>query len=239
MSFRSDESGGLRWKTAAIASIALVLIVVAVTWTVLAQSDDQNTAAPSPSPSAKPSASPSAPPAEGYESACGLTGGSTQTPTEAPADVKWQRDEGWPYPISDSAGPGERPADGPWSCFARTPMGAVIAAATIDARLGVVDDFEQAVSQQVVAGIGQDALLAKGRPPAANTTDIKGFIVESFTPDDAVISLYLVQQEQNFTCSAELAWRDGDWKLRAQRDGSTLTGCIRSEPAQFVPWGDS
>lgn len=239
MSFRFDEGGGLRWRTAAIGAIALVLIAVAVTWTVVAQGDDQNTTAPSPDPSTTPSASPSAPPPEGYESACGLSGGSTQTPSEAPADVNWQRDEGWSFPISGSAGPGDRPADGPWSCFARTPTGALIAAATIDPRINRVDDFEKAVNQQVVAGVGREALLAKGPAPTTNIVDIKGFIIESYTPDDAVVSLYLVQQNQNLTCSAELAWRGGDWKLRAQRDGSTLTGCIRSEPARYIPWGES
>lgn len=112
-----------------------------------------------------------------------------------------------------------------------------MAVATIAPQLDAVDDFEGAVEQQVVPGVGRDALLATGPAPAPNVTDIKGFIIESYTPDDAVISLYLVQQGQNFTCSAEVAWRDGDWRLRVQQDGSTLSGCIQSEPARFVPWG--
>lgn len=239
MSFNSGEGGGLRWRTAAAAAIALVLIAVGITWTVVAQSDDSNSAAPAPTPSPTSDPTPSAPPVEGYESSCGLSGGSTQVPTGAPPGVSWQRSDGWPYPISETAGPGKRPADGPWSCFARTPTGALIAAATIDPRINAVDDFDAAVNEQVLAGIGRDALLSKGQTPASNEIDIKGFIVESYTPDDAVISLYLVQQEQNFTCSAEVAWRDGDWRLRAQTDGSTLTGCIRSEPARYVPWGDN
>lgn len=238
MTFNGGDRG-VRWRTVAIGAVVLAVLVAGLTWVVVSRDgDDPPATAPAPG-SPSPTSSVSPPTAgEAYDSACGLKGGSTQIPTSEPADIKWARIEGWAFPISASAGPGKRPAAGPWSCFARTPMGAVIAAYTIDLRLSFVSDFEAAVKQQVSPGVGRDALLAQGSERPEAITDTKGFIVESYTPDDAVISLYVVQQGESFTCSVEVQWRDGDWKLRALADGSTSSGCIRSAPPKYVPWGD-
>lgn len=239
MSYSSGDGGGLSWRTAALAAVALVVIAAGITWTVAAQGDGQDSVSPAPTPTTSTSPTVSPPPEEGYESSCGLNGGSTQVPTVEPSDIEWVRLEGWAYPISDSAGPGKKPRNGPWSCFARTPMGAVIAAYTIDLRLVFVDDFEAAVRAQVVPGVGRDALLSQGQPePPGSITDTKGFVVEAYSPNDAVVSLYVVQQGRSFTCSVEVQWSDGDWKLRAQSDGSTASGCIEAEPPRYVPWGD-
>lgn len=228
----------LRWLL--IGAVLLVLVAVAVTLLVVERQDSGGDAVASPTtePTMAPSPTDPAPTAEGYESACGLRGGSLQMPTQEPADLKWERIDGWAYPISPSAGPGRRPADGPWSCFARTPMGAVLAAYTIDLRLAYVDDYAAAVRQQVVPGIGQQALLEKGQQPSEVVTDTKGFVIESYSPDDAVVSLYVVHQSRSFTCSIEVQWRNGDWALRALPDGSTASGCIESVPTRYVAWGD-
>ncbi len=233
--------GGVRWRTVAIGAVVLAVVVAGLTWVVVSRDgDDAPATAPAPG-SPSPTSSVSPPTAgEAYDSACGLKGGSTQIPTSEPADIKWTRIEGWAFPISASAGPGKRPATGPWSCFARTPMGAVLAAYTIDLRMAVVDDagFDAIVEQQVSPGVGRDALVALGNQKPESITDTKGFIVESYTPDDAIISLYVVQQGQSATCSVEVQWRDGDWRLRALPDGSTSSGCVRAAPPKFVPWGD-
>ncbi|TCI96376.1 hypothetical protein [Aeromicrobium sp. IC_218] len=229
----------LRWLL--IGAVLLVLVAVAVTLLVVERQDSGGDAVASPTtePTTAPSPTDPAPTdGESYESACGLRGGSLQMPTQEPADLKWERADGWAFPVSPSAGPGRRPADGPWSCFARTPMGAALAAYTIGFRLAVVEDFEAAVRQQVAPGVGQQALLQLGQEPAEDTVDTKGFVIESYSPDAAVVSYLLVQQGRNFTCSTEVQWRDGDWVLRALADGSTSSGCIESTPTRYVPWGD-
>jgi hypothetical protein len=116
-------------------------------------------------------------------------------------------------------------------------MGTVVAAYTINARLGLALDFEAVVESQTVPGVGQDALLAQGQEEAEGVTDTKGFVLESFSNDDAVVSYYVVQQGRGFTCSSEVQWRENDWRLRLQADGSASSGCVESAPARYVTWG--
>ncbi|MFY0409916.1 hypothetical protein [Solicola sp. PLA-1-18] len=227
-----------------IAAVVLIAIVALVTFLVVRSTDSDTDAASEPATptasSAPPGPSDSAPSAgETYDSACGLRGGSLQEPTQQPDDLTFERVDGWAYPISKSAGPGRRDPQGAWSCFARTPTGAVVAAQVIGLRVGLASDFSAVVRAQTVPGVGQNQLLQAGQPEGQGITDTKGFVLESYSNDEAVVSYYLVQQGRSFTCSQEVQWRDDDWKLRLGSDGSTSSGCVESAPSRYVPWGSS
>lgn len=235
MMFISKETGELSWRAVTATSLAAAVLIAALAWVVVGRDSNSDTVAPKPTPA--PTTTGEAP-KNAYESACGLKGGSTANPPEKPTDTTWETIEGWPIPISASAGPGKRTKDGPWTCFARTPTGAAFAFYTIITRLQLAEDYNAVVTSQVAAGPGQDAVLADGQSGPAPVYEPKGFIIESYNLDDAVISIYVVQEGRAFTCSGEVAWRAGDWRLRAAADGSTALGCDESEPPSYVPWGD-
>ncbi|HEY8719437.1 hypothetical protein [Pengzhenrongella sp.] len=186
-------------------------------------------------------AAPSSAPSPRYESACGLSGGTTGSPTAEPRDLKWVALDGWYLPISPSAGPGVRSDAGPWKCFARTPTGALLASAVIVLRAdGLADDFETVIREQTMPGPLQDAKIAAGKQvmPSASTAPL-GFRIDKYTDDEATISLYVSQGGAgDFTCSGIVQWYEGDWRLRLAPDGGTAQSCIQGPPlGDYIPWG--
>jgi hypothetical protein len=184
--------------------------------------------------------------AAAYDSACGLTGGSNATPTTTPA-TQWQSvadgfgNDGWSAAITTAYGPGVRTPDGPWSCFARTPTGAAIAAYSIGLRINVAKDFSAVVKKQTATGPGQAALLAKGPSVTPGSPTIPaGFVIDSYTAQAAAVRYYLRQGGLTFTCSVNVQWsggEKGDWLLELAADGGTSTSCVQGAPNRFVPWG--
>jgi hypothetical protein len=216
------------WHSRRTLAAGLVLVAVAIgaTWAALGRSQDSH------------------PGAAGYDSACGLQGGATATPTTAP-DVQWENIDGNWLPVSTSQGPGRRSASGPWSCYAHTPTGAVLAAWGIPAGW-TPTDFAGAVKQQTVPGPGQDALLKQGlgSTPANQRPTPTGFRVNAYDGQSATVTFYMQQRGTNVSCASSVQWIGadaGDWALRPSIDGSDLTGCQLSPPdpraSDFVAWG--
>lgn len=178
-----------------------------------------------------------------YESACGLSGGRTDVPTEAPGDITWENTDGWYLPISAAHGPGDRSDTGPWSCYAQTPAGAVLAAYSIPIRLSTAEDFEAVVDEQVAPGLGQTALLEDGLPPAQQGQSLVplGFTVDRYTNEEATVSFFLRQSDTEYTCAATVEWfgadEGGDWRLRVGTEGDIYSGCIEGPPSEHVSWG--
>lgn len=256
MADNEDEASIIQRPRTIIAAVVAVIVLGLVAWLVLGRGSDNSAAsAPpiSPSPTTTTSAgggtlagtptpSASKPLDSNYDSACGLKGGTTSVPTDTPLGVDWQNVGGFYFPVSETAGPRARPPSGPWSCFARTPTGAVIAAYTIAVRVSVAADFKAVVTQQTVPGVGQSALLAQGqqRPGNGATTIPRGFLVDSYTNDDATVTFYLRQASSDATCSMHVQWyggAQGDWLLRLETDGGTSSGCIQGPPSRYVRWG--
>ncbi len=176
-----------------------------------------------------------------YNSACGLSGGSTVIPSSAPADVKWESEEGWYFPVSESAGPENRAPKGPWSCFAQTPTGAVLAGYTIAMRVdGAAEFWEEVVKAQTVPGVAQQTRLEGGAPTPADTPTVPlGYLVDSYTNDAATVTYYLRSGSYEVSCSLQVEWQggdEGDWMLRLQSNGDTVSGCIQGAPSRYVPW---
>jgi hypothetical protein len=186
----------------------------------------------------------STPTAAAYDSACGLHGGATGTPTTTPA-TQWQDFGPTWLPVSAEHGPGVRSANGPWSCFSHTPTGAVLAAFTIPYRTAVAPDFASVVKQQTVSGPGQAALLKQGQTPETSENLIVpvGFHIDGYTGDTATVSFQMLQKGLDFLCTSGVQWSGGpkgDWLLRLQPDGGVLLGCTQEkafDQPDFVKWG--
>jgi hypothetical protein len=178
----------------------------------------------------------------GYGSACGLVGGDTAMPTKGPA-VQWQNIDGNWLPISTTQGPGRRSATAPWTCYAHTPTGAVLAAWDIPGRM-VPGTLAAVVKQQTLPGPGQAALLASGLGAGPVDEVPVGFEINAYDGGTATITLYAQKAAVVARCSTALQWvggDKGDWALRLAPDGSGRVGCEQVltdlRPQNFVAWG--
>lgn len=216
-----------RTRTLLIAAgaVAAAIVLVAVLVVVLGRGKS-TTADNQPAPTKPTTTAPS----------CGLPGTPGPAVTGA-TNVRWDTQTGYPLPISATDGPAKRDPTGPWSCYARTPSGAVLAAYTIPIRVaGVASNWQAVARQQTMPGAGQDALIAAGLHETTSTTP-RGFSVAAYSPDRATIADYEHTGQGDFTCTTDVRWYQGDWRIELQSDGSTSTGCSADVPANFTPWG--
>ncbi|HSX98925.1 MAG TPA: hypothetical protein VLG91_16275 [Streptomyces sp.] len=165
-------------------------------------------------------------------------------PTEAPRDFHWKANGTGLVPVSKAAGPLKY--DGPvWSCFAHTPLGAVMAAHSITDHLSY-DGWRKVVNKQVVPGAGRDALIASRSQEADKSTTgspdaggYAGFTVLSYDETRAtVMVLVRGMGDGGFgSASVTMRWQDGDWKLSPDPDGTVYSGVSQvSGTDGFVTW---
>ncbi|MDX6363074.1 MAG: hypothetical protein QOC85_2084 [Streptomyces sp.] len=235
-----------------IVSAGFVLVLLVIAGFALVGGDDDG-----PSGAASGTApSPSAASGDGKGGGDGKKGGSAgrpagcrtddsdqAKPTKAPKDFTWKADGTGLVPVSRTAGP--RTYDGPvWSCFAHTPMGAVLAAHAITDHLSY-PGWREVVERQVVPGAGRDALVASrsrqedkptsGKPDAGGYA---GFSVLSY--DKKAVTLMFLLRGPNTsyaTTSVTVRWHDGDWKLAPDPDGTIYAGMAKVTGTDgFVAW---
>lgn len=125
---------------------------------------------------------------------------------------------------------------GPWSCYTRTRSGAVLAGYVIALRIGLADDREAVIREQTMPGPGQDVLLASV-PNSSEVVTPGGFDIAAYSADASTIRYRLATGNGEFTCTTDVRWSDGDWRLVVGDDGSTSSGCVRGVPDEFTPWG--
>jgi hypothetical protein len=104
---------------------------------------------------------------------------------------------------------------------------------------GLAEDWKTVVQEQTVPGIGQAAKLRSTPPQSSEAVSVRGFTVAAYSDDRATIAYYLRTPTMEASCTADLRWFEGDWRLQLADDGGTLTGCTPGVPASFVPWGPS
>lgn len=166
----------------------------------------------------------------------------TARPTTPPTEVRWRKIESAMVPTSPSAGPLHIDS-GTWWCFARTPMGAVLAAHIIPVRLGSVD-WRTVAEQQVVPGTPRDrfvmnrAVEDNASPDEGTVQVFKGFSLASYSHDSAKVELLLANPLGGYlSTSVSVRWRDGDWKVLPRDDGSVTSSVNLASPDRFVFWG--
>lgn len=152
--------------------------------------------------------------------------------------ASWENVAGWWLPYSVSDGPSHRSPTGPWSCFAHTETGAVLAGYDIAMRVeGVAEDWQSVVRQQTVAGPGQVARLRAVPSPSASVTTVRGFTVAAYSDARATVAYYLQTGTLQASCTIDVVWQSNDWRLQLADDGSTGTSCTQGVPASFTAWG--
>jgi hypothetical protein len=169
------------------------------------------------------------------DSSCGLPGTVDET-TAGATTVTWTDVAGRPLPVSATDGPGARDEKGPWSCYSRTRSGAVLAGYVIPLRIGLADDRRAVIQQQTVPSPGQAVLLSS----VSNSSEIvtaRGFDIASYSADASTIRYRLSTANGEYTCTTDVRWFEGDWRLVVGDDGSTSSGCVRGVPDEFTPWG--
>ncbi|WP_327430888.1 hypothetical protein [Streptomyces sp. NBC_01236] len=229
------------------AGFLLVLLVLAV-FTMVSSGDEDPAGAsadPSPTPSATRDSDGGGSSASNARPAGCRTDDSDQAkPGKAPADFRWKADGTGLVPVSKTAGPLKY--DGPvWSCYAHTPMGAVLAAHAITDHLSY-PGWREVVERQVVPGTGRDALIAsrsqeddKPTSGKADAGGYAGFSVLSYNKEEATLMFLLRSPNAGTYGSASVTvhWQDGDWKLAPDPDGTVYSGMAQvNGTTGFVTW---
>lgn len=202
------------------------------------------------SPESKPSPHSSDPQAPGDGSDGGRPAGcrtddhDQEKPTEPPQDMRWKNVGADVIPTSASAGPTKY--DGPvWSCFAHTPMGAVMAVHTITQHISH-SGWRDVAKEQMVPGKGRDVFMrkrarekSKTSGSAPNSTRYAGFQVLGYSKKQAsVMVLMELAKKAYYTIPIEVRWQDGDWKLVQRKDGSYSPNPSLVDSARgYVTWG--
>jgi len=242
----ADESDQSPWTrpgfVAAAIVVALVLVLAAVLGVNALRKDDGEqppppvaTGTPEPTPSETADAA-------GDESVCGLEGVElTGTVTTAP-EAEWDLIGTTAAPTSPTAGPGVIEPSGLRYCYARTPEGALLAAANLFAMSAEPSLIRAMIEQSAADGPGRDVLLGMPEPtpgPSTVRAQIAGFQLLEY--DGARATVDVAVRTSNNTQGAfpyMLVWEDGDWKMRVRDDGSPFAAPTQlPDLAGYVPWG--
>lgn len=179
---------------------------------------------------------------DGRPRGCRTDDSDTAVPDKAPADVRWRTLGVTRVPVSAASGP-TRTDGGMWWCFARTPVGAVLAAHVIPSQLSE-KGWQTVVEQQVVPGRGRD--LFKFQRSTFEETDNRdaggsvayaGFSVISYSASDAKVTLLLRTGSGYAATTISLRWNGGDWKLLPSSQGSLHTPVTLAQgPRGHILW---
>ncbi|AMM22910.1 hypothetical protein AX769_22525 (plasmid) [Frondihabitans sp. PAMC 28766] len=164
-----------------------------------------------------------------------------------PSDLTFKAGKsGLSWPVSRTVGP-TRVIDGFDSCFARSPLGAALAAQTaIYSQYDPSHTIQAALGHYIVDSPGKAksiaSAVAAGDPSQVQSIGLTpaGFTVDSFTSTRAAVTLVYVLPSSatgyvGEACS--MVWVDGDWNLSVLDNGS-LTGGSATTPSKgdFVAW---
>jgi hypothetical protein len=170
-------------------------------------------------------------------SACGLADGAQTPPTSAPA-TQWYFVGKIAAPKSDRLGPARRQG-GLATCFARSPAGALFAAATIAAETSADDAAaERAARARIVPGELLDKALAAPTTQSDVLTQIAGFKIEDYTRSRTTLTLATrISGGPNAgalgATPMTLVWRAGDWWWELQPN---ITSIVLTSLDGFTAW---
>jgi hypothetical protein len=174
--------------------------------------------------------------------ACPPLHSGTAIPPGPPLDLAWRNIGKIPVPVSASVGPVRfgRPA---WTCYAHSPIGAVMAVYGISAALSG-PDWQAAAAREIVPGPGQQAFIMAGQhqhyvPPAARVARPVGFTVVAYTARQATIEIVAVAGSEFAAGFRTVVWDGADWKLAMMPGGMAGPGPeLLSSAAGITMWGE-
>lgn len=230
---KNERVANSQWKKATLwaSAVVLVLVLGMAVLLIFTPKKESGPVAGSPAPSTGAATTPPA------EEGCNVPVEDTSSTPKMPDDLRWEAKDGWTWPVSDTYGPTQR--EGEFGvCYTRTAMGAALMMVNANTAMNTVG-FKEAVKQYILDSPGRDVLLAK--PDESNEPiSYSGFIVDSFTPDNAQVTLVFSTPDTStgFTgLPLSFRWVDGDWKQVLLDDGSMFRGqAIEPQRGDFVEW---
>ncbi|WP_125264873.1 hypothetical protein [Streptomyces alboflavus] len=209
--------------SAAFLSATLLLGVVVVLST--GGDDDGKSAGdgPSSAPAASPSSNRPQAPADG-DGCPKLADDRTKVPDAAPAGVTWELFRTMALPASKTSGPAVEDGDVA-RCYARTPTGALMAAAQISIRAYLAQDWRTVMKEQTY-GDARDGFIRerakkeeKDPPPPPEPGELgqfAGFRFVTYDRNTAVVELVTRFSDPGVlqVSTVTVQWRDGDWRYQ-------------------------
>lgn len=205
-----------------VASLMLVgLLIVGAVFVVLSdEGGGEATQSQSPQPTTQPTQQPTDSTTEIDD--CKVTDKSQKLPESTPDDVNWTLWKGMALPASESAGPLEvDKTTGVTKCYARTPMGAVMATMNIGFRAWLVAPDTSVVDEQFADGTfkKQYREMVAQENGTDDTPQIAGFRVISYEKTDAIVAVAVGDSASGYARGQmTLTWEDGTWKAVATAD---------------------
>ena len=232
-----ERSPGARKIAAAVAIAAIVALGLFLAVSNLLGDDPQ----PTPPAAAAPTPQTTAPSPTSEASVCGLTAVEMTGTVNAAPVTTWTLVGTTAAPAVEDHGPGTIDADGFRSCYARTPTGALVAAANYAAIGSYAPLRQRFYEEATVPGPGRDVLLSKpttGASAGGVRVQIAGFRVLRYDGDQADVDLaFLTSKGAIGAGVVNLQWSGGDWKIRVAEDGSELSPAVQLPSlAGYIPW---
>ena len=207
----ADRPAVRTWIAAAVV-IAIVLAGVAVSWRIAARPDPTSTTTAVPTSTGAPVADGQCPPGR-----IELAG----TVTAAPQTM-WVLVGKMAAPTVTDAGPAVIDTDGYRHCYARTPTGALVAAANL-AAMGSDPTFTHRIATDgLMPGSLRDSVLASPQPSSASSggAQLRGFRMVSYDGTTAVVDLGLQTANGAYgSAMVQLSWHEGDWRYAVRGEG--------------------
>jgi hypothetical protein len=185
-------------------------------------------------------------PTAGGEAACDLPAGDDTVPRTTPTDTQWELVGRVIAPTAPEIH-GPAVAEPVRSCFARTPMGALYAAANALAATTLPDGGRVLAEDLGAEGPGRDVALDNlpasppTQPGSGAPFQLAGFSFLSWTEDETVIDLAVLgvadQQGVYAHTPMTLRWERDDWRLVYSPEGAPFPR-VQALPslAGYVPW---
>lgn len=142
--------------------------------------------------------------------------------TAAPEQVTWQTYQSIALPVSAVSGPkATTPAA---SEYELTPQGAALAAVNTSVRISTAPDDQWAaqVRASVAPGAGRDDFMvnraqlsiSSGQTQADALPHVRGYVVREYAEPNASVDIITSYSDGSvLSTTAQMLWRDGDWKL--------------------------
>ncbi|MFI1169400.1 hypothetical protein ACH4UM_39025 [Streptomyces sp. NPDC020801] len=245
---RSAEEPEPYWKQRSWQLSAGFLAVVLVLGGIVALTSGQDTGADRTSTAAPGPLSGGAAARDGRPQGCSTDDSTGDAlPKAPPKDVSWHTLGITRVPVSVSAGPTRTTGTLRW-CFARTPLGAVLAAHVIPSQMSG-PGWRAAAQQQVVAGHGRDLFVFQRstvqdidggeRSGGTSVASYAGFSVTSYKSTAVTVKLLLRTGQGYAATTIVLRWSGGDWKVLPNSDGSlhSPVTAVQGNTNGYTLWG--
>ncbi|MDI3243051.1 hypothetical protein QK292_15955 [Arthrobacter sp. AL08] len=224
------------------AALVVALIAAAVVIFLLPKGQDTAQVAPAASPDSTTAAAPTKSADAAGKSVCGLPS-STETALGTAPKSKWELVGKIAAPTDPKTfGPGMTDEDGLRSCFAKSPTGALYAAANILAMGSSGDPVlsQKATDKLLMPGPGRDIARAdsSSKPTSNSTVQFRGFVIKSYSPTAANVDIAF-QTDKGMLGHAvlPLLWADGDWKLAIADSGQLINEIAQiRDLSGFIAW---